>query len=98
MHHPFSNPVAEDKKKKDAEKEALEAALHSTTEIARRILSSDDGKKYQEKIRADLETITEKLLRICADDPVKDAYFMRACLNKIAMHYDLLKEIQKDSE
>lgn len=98
MLNPFRNPSKEELAKKEAEKSALEESLRSTTEIARQILASSDGKKYREKIKIDLKTLTETLLKVCADDPIKDAYFMRACLNKISVHYDLLKDIEKDAE
>lgn len=97
MNNPFRNRSKEEELKRAEERSKLNEQLSKAIANATHILSSEWGAKYVK----DLTDTRDALIRYCIKtvnpDPVKDAFMIRAVLNKLAILYEILDNIQSDA-
>jgi hypothetical protein len=87
------NPKAQEDKQKE-----INAKIESVAEVAARCLEFDEFKKYKEMY----EVLERETLRYLEEypanvDPIKDAYQLRAVLNKLGVLKMLLRKVEKDA-
>lgn len=77
-------------------KKELDAKLQGVVEVLRRCIDSPDFKDYKKRYFEAQREIEDLMMRHADPDPVQDAYFMRACLNKLSILRLLLDAVQTD--
>jgi hypothetical protein len=96
----MKNPFARDDRelaKKAEEKKKLDEQLKKVSDGARHILSSEWGAKYIQDLEETRDMLVKHMINNVNLDPVKDAFAVRAALNKLAVVYDLLEGIKADA-
>ena len=98
MDNPFRTPTAEEKKKKeDAERDA-KLKLKQAAEDAKALLNSGASDKYRLSQMEARESLI-KLMKLNDDpDPLRFAFFAKACLSKIDVLDIILEEVEKDAK
>ena len=95
MRNPFKALTEEEKIGKQVERAALEAKLKGLAALGNKCLSNPDFTKYRDELILQKDDIIKTMIASVNPDPVQDAYFLRACLNKLSAYYELL-ELPKD--
>ena len=91
-------PLTEDQAKKKAEElKAISDHIKKVSGLAQDCLHDNKFKKY----RTEYEKLQEEILTFMYEypanpDPIQDAFFLRACINKLGMLREILKMISKD--
>lgn len=97
LNNPFRNPSRKEVIEQETERKRIDAKITSLAESARRCLDNEDFKRYREEfVKAERE-INKMMIENVNPDPVKDAYFLRACLNKLSVIYQLTDMVEKDA-
>jgi hypothetical protein len=98
MDNVFRTPTKDEIKKREEEKKVIETKLKKVVEDAQACLSSTVFAKYRESVKEAREGLI-KLMKINSEpDPVKFAFFAKACLVKIDAFDMMLEEVEKDSK
>lgn len=96
--NPFGTVSKEEIKKKEAEAKAVEGKIKKVVEDARACLNSTIFLKYKESAKEAREGLI-KLMKINSDiEPLRFAFFAKACLAKIDVFDMILEEPEKDSK
>ena len=81
--NPYAELTPQEIKKREQEKKDIETRIKAVAEIGRRCLDNPDFKKYKNEFEI-LRTKALKFMTTYADpDPIKDAFLIRAWLNKL---------------
>lgn len=96
--NPFYNPTKEEIKKDEAERKAIELKNQKVVEDAQACLSSTVFAKYRESLKVAREGLIKLMKMNNEPDPVKFAFFCKACLVKIDAFDMMLEEVEKDSK
>lgn len=98
MDNLFRTKTKEEIKKEEAEKKAIELKTKKVVEDAQACLSSTVFAKYKESLKVAREGLI-KLMKMNSDpDPVKFAFFCKACLSKLDAFDMMLEEVEKDAK
>lgn len=95
---PFRNKDKEELKKEALEKEAIAKKIAKAAEDARECLNSTIFAKYRDSVKEAREGLIWLIKKNAEPDPVKFAFFAKACLSKIDAFDMMLEEIEKDSK
>jgi len=98
MDNVFRTKTKEEIKKEEAEKKAIEIKLKKVVEDAQACLSSTVFTKYRESVREAREGLIKLMKMNSEPDPIKFAFFCKACLVKIDAFDMMLEEVEKDSK
>jgi len=96
--NPFSRETPDEVKKREASKKAIEDKVKAVVEIGKKVLASPDCEKYKWELLHQRDEIIKLAIRTVDPDPIKDAFFLRACMNKLGVLYGLLDSIEADAK
>ena len=83
--------IARDKKTK----EEIDSKIKYLSDLGRKCLNNPDFIKYRDECIDQKDKIIKLMIVNVNPDPIKDAYFLRACLNKLSALFEIL-ELPKD--
>jgi len=91
----FRNP---EKKRREIEKEkeAIQKDVESLAVLAGKCLADTNFQRYVDGVKLLRERIIETLMTHADPDPIKDAFFVRCCLNKLIPLQDIIKNIERE--
>ncbi len=94
----YVEPTAEDILKKENEKKEIQARIETVSKLASECLDDPKFKLYRETYEAMRDEIFAMIERPGAfdPDPIKDAYYLRSCINSIVFLGKLLKMPKED--
>ena len=95
-HNPYEPISKEEQLKMDNEKKELKERLEAITRLAAECLDDPKFKKFKEEFERYREDILDKLAQPLDVDPIKDAYYLRACINTILILDKLLNRPKQD--
>lgn len=96
-HNPFAPKTEKEIKDKEKVKKEIELRIKTIATIGQRILSSPDGISYKQELEKQRDSILKLMILTVDPDPLKDAFFVRACLNKLSVVYALLESVERDA-
>ena len=96
--NPFSRETPDEVKKREASKKTIEEKIKAVTAIGQKILASPEGERYRWELAHQRDEIIKLAIRTVDPDPIKDAFFLRACMNKLGVLYGLLDSIEADAK
>jgi hypothetical protein len=91
MHNPFKAKSAEDIKKDREQREEINQRLQYLSVLGQKCLTHPDFVKYKEELVKQKDEIVKLMIKTVNPDPIHDAYFLRACLNKLSTYFELLE-------
>ncbi len=98
MDNPFRVRSKEEIKRAEQEAQELTKKINKVAEDARACLNSGVFAKYRDSVKEAREGLI-RLMKMNSDpDPVKFAFFCKACLSKIDAFDMMIEEINKDAK
>ena len=96
--NPYSPLSKQEIKEKEQERKNIEAKIKATAEIGSACLSDAKFQKYREEFYK----LKDKALKFMANysdpDPIKDAFLLRAWINKLDVLQMLIDMVEKDTK
>ena len=92
--NPYEPLSIEEIAKKTKENKELQNRIKSVAKLASECLDDPKFKKYKEEFEILRHDILNKIKEPIDSDPMKDAYYLRACINSIIL-LDLMLEKPK---
>lgn len=89
---------AEEILKKQQDLKATQARTKEVAKLASECLADPKFKKYVEEFEKFRKEVFEKLRYPIDSDPIKDAHYLRACINTILILDMLLENVKKDAK
>jgi hypothetical protein len=96
--NPYKKITEEEKLKKEAQQREIEAKIKGTAKLGRECLSDDKFKKYRDSYIQSREMIISLMKQNNESDPIKFAFFCKACLSKLDGMDMLLDLVDKDAK
>ena len=96
MQNPFKVLTKEEIAKQEKENKDIAEQTKIISESAQHILSSNDGIKYKKDLEESTKRIIKLMMVNTESDPVKYAFFCKACLNKLEVCYELIERVEID--
>jgi hypothetical protein len=95
----YSEPSKEEKAQQEAQKREIEAKFKAVTEIAAKCLDDAKFLKYRQEFEK-LESLTLRYIEEypANEEPIKDAYQIRAAVNKLGVLRLLLRMVERDNK
>ena len=94
--NPFRNLTKEEVKRNEEEARRVELKIKTAVESARACFASTSFAKYRDDVKEAREGLI-KLMKLNGEtDPIKFAFFCKACLSKIDAFDMMIEEIEKD--
>lgn len=90
MRNPYRRKTEEEVAKEARSKEEIGQRLKFLSELGKKCLSHPDFIKYKDELDRQKDQIIRAMIETVNPDPIQDAYFLRACLNKLSAYYELL--------
>jgi len=97
MRNPFKPLTLEEVARDKREREEIQIRIRALSDLGKKVLSHPDFIKYKEELAKQRDEIVQIMIKTANPDPVQDAYFLRACLNKLSAYYELLALPQDDA-
>lgn len=95
--NPFRKIDETEQKQREADKKVIENKIKALAELGNYMLLSPQGAKYKEELRKQADDIIKFMIKVVDPDPIKDSFFTRTCLAKLAVLYSLMESIEKDA-
>ncbi len=87
---------AKEQLQKEQEKKDIQARLEGLSKLASECLDDEKFKHYRDEFERQMYDVFEKLEAGIDPDPIKDAHYLRACINTILILKKLINCPQKD--
>ena len=97
MRNPYAPLTQQEIEAKEQDKKDIATRIDNLTKQAAECLDDPKFKKYKEEFEAFREEVLIKLARPIMDDPIQDAYYLRACMNTIIVLGMLITKPEKDA-
>jgi len=94
--NPYEPLSKEEQLKIDNEKKAIQKRIDATIKLAGECLDDPKFKKYRKEFEKLKEEVFEKLQSPMELDPIKDAYYLRSCMNTIYVLDKILNRPKQD--
>ena len=98
MRNPYTPLTQQEIESKEQDKKDIATRIENLTKQAAECLDDPKFKKYKEEFEAFREEVLIKLARPIMDDPIQDAYYLRACMNTIIVLGMLITKPEKDKK
>ena len=95
--NPYEPLSKEEIAKREKDKKALEKKIKDIAELGAKCLAHEDFQKYRAELQVTKDEIIRLMIKNVDPDPIKDAFFLRACLNKLDALFMIEDMIQKDT-
>ncbi len=90
---PLSDP---EKLKIENDKKDINARLEAVAKLASECLADEKFKHFKDEFNKQIDDVFDKLAQPIESDPIKDAHYLRACINTILVLRNLINRPQKD--
>lgn len=97
MKNPYKPLSAEEKVKQETKDKEMESKLRAIAEGAKLCLDNPIFKSYKDKLVVGRELIIKSMKENTEGDPIKYAFFMKACITRIDTLDMLLEVVEKDA-
>jgi len=94
----FREPTKEEKDKKQAELKSIQDNIKRVAKLGRDCLDDAKFKKYKDEYIILREKLLSLMKTYADPDPIKDAFFLRACISKIDVFDTMIESIKKDAK
>ncbi|HAG51719.1 MAG TPA: hypothetical protein DCL42_10370 [Deltaproteobacteria bacterium] len=97
MRNPFKPLTTEEIKKQKVEREEIKQRLQCLSSLGQKCMANPDFKKYRDELAEQKDAIIKLMIKAVDPDPMQDAFFLRACLNKLSVYYEILELPEDDA-
>jgi hypothetical protein len=96
--NPFEPLTIQEQLDIENRKKALAAQMETTAKLAAECLDDPKFQKYRDEFIRMRTEVFENMKQPIDADPIKDAYYLRACINTIIVLNQILEKPQKDAK
>ena len=91
----FKNPEAK-RRQIEKEKKAIQKEVENLAILAGKCLADKNFQRYVDGVRITRDRIIDTLMTHADPDPLRDAFFVRSCLNKLIPLIDIIKSVERE--